>query len=58
LPLPEIDSAPLERDHLTAPRPGIDLLTPVYSTLDLTPQGRDDWYAQLAHAGGQDWPPG
>src|SRR3954471_3046334 len=25
---------------------GIDLLTPVYNMLDLTPQGRDDWYAQ------------
>ena len=26
---------------------GIDLLTPVWSTLDLTPQGRGDWYASL-----------
>jgi len=26
---------------------GIDLLTPVYNMLDLTPQGRDDWYASL-----------
>ena len=25
---------------------GIDLLTPVYDVLDLTPQGRDDWYAK------------
>jgi predicted dithiol-disulfide oxidoreductase (DUF899 family) len=24
---------------------GIDLLTPVYNVLDLTPQGRGDWYA-------------
>jgi predicted dithiol-disulfide oxidoreductase (DUF899 family) len=29
---------------------GIDLLTPVYDMLDLTPQGRDDWYAKLAYA--------
>ena len=28
---------------------GIDLLTPVYNMLDLTPQGRDDWYAKLAY---------
>ena len=26
---------------------GIDLLTPVYNMLDLTPQGRGDWYAEL-----------
>ena len=26
---------------------GIDLLAPVWHILDLTPQGRDDWYAQL-----------
>ena len=26
---------------------GIDLLTPVYNVLDLTPQGRSDWYASL-----------
>lgn len=26
---------------------GIDLLSPVYNMLDLTPQGRDDWYAEL-----------
>src|SRR5207247_7634262 len=26
---------------------GIDLLTPVYNLLDLTPEGRDDWYAKL-----------
>lgn len=29
---------------------GIDLLSPVWHLLDLTPQGRDDWYAELAHA--------
>jgi predicted dithiol-disulfide oxidoreductase (DUF899 family) len=28
---------------------GIDLLTPVYNMLDLTPLGRDDWYAELAY---------
>ncbi len=26
---------------------GIDLMTPVYNLLDLTPQGRGDWYAKL-----------
>jgi predicted dithiol-disulfide oxidoreductase (DUF899 family) len=26
---------------------GIDLMTPVYNLLDLTPQGRGDWYASL-----------
>src|SRR5207245_5974057 len=26
---------------------GIDLLTPVYNVLDLTPQGRGNWYASL-----------
>ena len=26
---------------------GIDLLTPVYNALDLTPQGRGNWYAKL-----------
>jgi predicted dithiol-disulfide oxidoreductase (DUF899 family) len=31
---------------------GIDLLTPVYNMLDLTPQGRDDWYAKLGYADG------
>jgi predicted dithiol-disulfide oxidoreductase (DUF899 family) len=36
---------------------GIDLLTPVYNLLDLTPQGRDDWYAKLAYADGPQWPP-
>ena len=28
---------------------GIDRLTPVYNMLDLTPQGRDDWYADLSY---------
>jgi predicted dithiol-disulfide oxidoreductase (DUF899 family) len=28
---------------------GIDLLTPVYNTLDLTPGGRGDWYAELSY---------
>jgi predicted dithiol-disulfide oxidoreductase (DUF899 family) len=28
---------------------GIDLLTPVYNMLDLTPAGRDDWYAALSY---------
>jgi predicted dithiol-disulfide oxidoreductase (DUF899 family) len=28
---------------------GIDRLTPVYNMLDLTPQGRDDWYAELSY---------
>ena len=28
---------------------GIDLLCPVYHVLDLTPQGRGDWYAQLSY---------
>jgi len=29
---------------------GIDLLAPVWHILDLTPQGRGDWYAQLDYA--------
>jgi len=29
---------------------GIDLLTLVYNVLDLTPQGRNGWYAKLAYA--------
>jgi predicted dithiol-disulfide oxidoreductase (DUF899 family) len=29
---------------------GIDLLTPAWNVLDLTPQGRGDWYAQLDYA--------
>ena len=28
---------------------GIDLLTPVWNILDLTPQGRRDWYAELGY---------
>jgi predicted dithiol-disulfide oxidoreductase (DUF899 family) len=29
---------------------GIDLLCPVWNILDLTPQGRGDWYAELTYA--------
>jgi len=29
---------------------GLDLLSPVYNVLDLTPQGRGDWYASLEYA--------
>ena len=29
---------------------GLDLLTPVYNVLDLTPQGRGDWYASFDYA--------
>jgi predicted dithiol-disulfide oxidoreductase (DUF899 family) len=28
---------------------GVDRLTPVYNMLDLTPQGRGDWYADLSY---------
>jgi predicted dithiol-disulfide oxidoreductase (DUF899 family) len=35
---------------------GIDLLTPVYNLLDLTPQGRDNWYAKLTYPEGPHWP--
>ena len=28
---------------------GLDLLCPVYNTLDLTPQGRGDWYASFGY---------
>jgi len=35
---------------------GIDLLTPVYNLLDLTPEGRDDWYAKLTYLEGPHWP--
>jgi len=28
---------------------GIDLTCPMWHVLDLTPQGRGDWYAQLAY---------
>jgi predicted dithiol-disulfide oxidoreductase (DUF899 family) len=34
---------------------GIDLLTPVYNLLDLTPQGRGDFYAQLVYPDGRHW---
>jgi predicted dithiol-disulfide oxidoreductase (DUF899 family) len=29
---------------------GLDLLSPVYNVLDLTPQGRGEWYASLEYA--------
>jgi predicted dithiol-disulfide oxidoreductase (DUF899 family) len=29
---------------------GLDLLSPVYNVMDLTPQGRGDWYASLDYA--------
>ena len=35
---------------------GIDLLTPVYNMLDLTPQGRGDWYAKLTYPEAAHWP--
>ncbi len=35
---------------------GIDLLTPVYNLLDLTPEGRGDWYAQLTYPEGSHRP--
>ena len=28
---------------------GIDLLTPLYNLLDLTPEGRGNWYAKLTY---------
>ena len=31
---------------------GIDLLSPVYNLLDLTPEGRGDWYAKLTYPAG------
>jgi len=37
---------------------GIDLLTPVYNLLDLTPEGRGDWYAKLTYPEGPHWPRG
>lgn len=54
------DSRGTLRHHYTAhPRMaedidqrGIDLLSPVWHILDLTPQGRDDWYAELVYASG------
>jgi predicted dithiol-disulfide oxidoreductase (DUF899 family) len=38
---PRMDDAIAER--------GIDLLAPVWQVLDLTPQGRDDWYPELTY---------
>jgi predicted dithiol-disulfide oxidoreductase (DUF899 family) len=36
---------------------GIDLMTPVYNLLDLTPQGRGDFYGKLAYPDGpHGWP--
>ena len=35
---------------------GIDLLTPVYNMLDLTLEGRDNWYANLAYPESPHWP--
>jgi predicted dithiol-disulfide oxidoreductase (DUF899 family) len=32
---------------------GLDLLTPVYNVLDLTPQGRGQWYASLGYGAGK-----
>ena len=29
---------------------GIDLLCPVWNVLDLTPQGRDEWWAELSYS--------
>jgi predicted dithiol-disulfide oxidoreductase (DUF899 family) len=28
---------------------GIDLLSPIWNMLDLTPQGRGDWYAKIEY---------
>src|SRR5262245_63515982 len=36
---------------------GIDLLQPVYNMLDLTPQGRPDWYASLDYGTRVHWVP-
>ena len=38
---------PRMADHIK--ERGIDLLCPVYHVLDLTPQGRGDWYAELGY---------
>jgi predicted dithiol-disulfide oxidoreductase (DUF899 family) len=35
---------------------GIDLLTPVYNLLDLTPKGRGDFYGKLTYPEGPHWP--
>jgi hypothetical protein len=32
-----------------------ELLTPVYNLLDLTPEGRGDWYAKLTYPEGPHW---
>jgi predicted dithiol-disulfide oxidoreductase (DUF899 family) len=37
---------------------GIDLLTPVWNLLDLTPQGRGQWYASLAYGARPEQPAG
>ena len=34
---------------------GVDLLTPAWHRLDLTPQGRDEWYAGLDYRGIARW---
>lgn len=31
---------------------GLDLLCPLWNALDLTPQGRGDWYTKLAYPDG------
>jgi predicted dithiol-disulfide oxidoreductase (DUF899 family) len=36
---------------------GIDLLQPVYNILDLTPQGRGNWYASLGYGTRVNWSP-
>jgi predicted dithiol-disulfide oxidoreductase (DUF899 family) len=36
---------------------GIDLLQPVYNMLDLTPQGRGNWYASLDYGTRVNWVP-
>ncbi len=36
---------------------GIDLLQPVYNILDLTPQGRGNWYASLDYGTAVNWSP-
>jgi predicted dithiol-disulfide oxidoreductase (DUF899 family) len=36
---------------------GIDLLQPVYNLLDLTPQGRGNWYASLDYGARANWAP-
>jgi predicted dithiol-disulfide oxidoreductase (DUF899 family) len=37
---------------------GIDSLAPVWHVLDLTPEGRGDWYPELAYLNGADGPAG